>query len=431
MLDILLVNPGDISPYPPMGLAELAAFVRIHGYSVNIVDFSVPTTSVTDILDSEAKIVGVSTPCGLVKKSFELASYIKKNMKAIVVFGGYYPTFCYDECLESKEVDLVVIGEGEAPLLGILNYLIKGKGDLSKIPGIAYRQKRQVKANQRAYIPNLDSLPVPAIDLLPIKDYPRKARKRFMATLSTGRGCPFGCKFCSQSAFWERKVRFRSPKKVLQIINSFQEKHPINYIRILDDIFPMRPQEALEIAQALKEKNLPWECQARIDIMDENLLRSLAKTGLDRIFFGIESGSPKIQRFLGKKFGQSMIKHKISIARDEGVKIKVSFQIGTPGETRKDIDLSIDLARTLDVDDIALFVSTPFPGTPLHKVALKRNLIKSFDPDDYDPSVVSMSTGYLSVDEIEEEAERFLKTVKSSNWGHHSKKGRALRKLYK
>jgi len=428
MLDILLVNPGDISPYPAMGLAELAAFVRKYGYSVKILDFSVPNVSKTDVLKIGAKIVGISVPCGLIRRAFELAEYVKEKTGAIVVFGGYYPTFCYNKCLENKNVDFVVIGEGEIPLLRLLDYLIKGKGSLSQIPGIACRG--QIKPNPRTYCPNLDSLPIPAFDLLPLSDYPRKVENRFVATLSTGRGCPFRCKFCSQSAFWEQKVRFRSPKKVLQIVDELKKIYPINYIRILDDIFPLRPQKALEIAQGLKERDLAWECQARIDILSEDLLRKFSKVGLDRIFFGIESGSPKIQEFIGKKFDPSMIKRKIAVARQEGIKVKVSFQIGTPGETSKDVDMSIDLANTLDVDEIALFISTPFPGTPLHKIAIERKLIRSLHPDDYDPSIASMGTGYLSVNEVEEEAKRFLETVKSANWGHHSEKGRKLRKLY-
>jgi len=428
VLDVLLINPGDISPYPAMGLAELAAFVRQYGYSVKIIDFSVPNITKADVVKTGAKIVGISVPCGLIRRAFELAEYIKEKTEAIIVFGGYYPTFCWNKCLEHRSVDFVVIGEGEIPLLGLLDYLIKGKGNLLQIPGIAFRG--QIKPNPRAYCPTLDSLPIPAFDLLPLSDYPRKTESRFIATLSTGRGCPFGCKFCSQSAFWEQKVRFKSPEKVLQIVDELKKTYPINYIRILDDIFPLRPQEALEIAQGLKERDLTWECQARIDTVSEDLLQKFAKTGLDRIFFGIESGSPKIQKFLGKEFEPSMIKRKIAVARQEGIKTKVSFQIGTPGETRKDVNMSINLANTLDVDEIALFISTPFPGTPLHKIAVERKLIKSIHPDDYDPSIASMSTGYLSVKEVEEEAERFLETVKTASWGHHSEKGRKLRKLY-
>lgn len=430
MLDLLLINPGDSSPYPAMGLAELAAFVRKHGFSVSIIDFSLPRFSEEDIQKAKAKVIGVSVPCGLVAKSFNLADLIKKNTESVVVFGGYYPTFCYEKCLENNVVDYVIIGEGELPLVSLLKYLVEKKADLSQIPGVAYREKNQIRHNPRKYIQDINLLPMPASDLLHIEEYPRKNKERLTATLSTGRGCPFGCSFCSQSAFWERKVRFRSPEKVLQLVDKLLSMHPVNYLRILDDIFPIRRKEAIKIARGLKERGLLWECQARIDVVDKDLLQEFAETGLDRIFFGIESGSPKIQEVIGKKLDLGMVREVVESARRKGIKTKASFQLGSPGETKEDVDFSIALAKMLDVDEIALFVSTPFPGTPLYDTAQKLGLIKFLDPDSCDPSIISMGTGHLSMEEVEREAERFLAEVPSANWGHHSKKGRRLRRLY-
>jgi len=207
------------------------------------------------------------------------------------------------------------------------------------------------------------------------------------------------------------------------------QKYYFNYIRILDDIFPLRQKEAVQIAKGLKERGLKWECQARIDSISENLLRDLAETNLDRVFFGVESGSPKIQKVMGKELNPVMIKKIIAAARKNGIRIKVSFQIGTPGETKEDVDLSIKLAQELNVDEIALFISTPFPGIPLYQIAKDKGLLDRIDPDDCDPSVASMGTGFMSKEEVEQEAQRFLDTVKLATWGHHSKKGRLLRKL--
>ena len=224
-------------------------------------------------------------------------------------------------------------------------------------------------------------------------------------------------------------MRFRSPQKVLEIVDMMVKKYSFNYIRILDDIFPLRPKEALQIATGLKERGLKWECQARIDSVSESLLRDFAKTNLDRVFFGIESGSPKIQRATGKELKPEAVKRIIAVAREAGIRIKVSFQIGTPGETREDVDLSIKLAQELDVDEIALFVSTPFPGIPLYQIAVENGLLENINPDDCDPSVTSMGTGFMSREEVEQEAQRFLDSVEKATWGHHSKKGRVLRKL--
>lgn len=97
MLDVLLVNPGDVSPYPAMGLAELAVFVRDAGYEVDILDFSLPGTSIGDVLSRDPKVVGISVLCGVVNTGLGLASCIKKETGAFVVLGGYYPTFCYSQ----------------------------------------------------------------------------------------------------------------------------------------------------------------------------------------------------------------------------------------------------------------------------------------------------------------------------------------------
>ncbi|MBM3255896.1 MAG: B12-binding domain-containing radical SAM protein [Candidatus Moranbacteria bacterium] len=428
-MEILLVNPGEKSPYPAMGLAELAAFIKNHGFSVGIVDFSRPETTEEDITDSGAKIVGISVPCGLVARGLALASHVKENMNASVVFGGYYPTFCYSECLANDNVDFCVLGEGELPFLKLANLLLRQKGTLRMVPGIAYKGEEGVVVNKRVTVPNLDFLPDPAFDLLFLERYPQKEEGKLVATLSTGRGCSFGCIYCSQSAFWERRVRFRSVSRILQILNTLLGRYPANYLRILDDIFPMRPRVSLEIASMLSAKGIDWECQARIDVVEEELLKEFSKNRLDRIFFGVESGSPKIQQILGKKLDPDKVKRIISAAKKLGLRVKVSFQLGTPGETSEDVDMSIKLARELEADDIALFVSTPFFGTPLYNMAVEKGLITLLDPDDCDPSTVTMGTGELSAESVKREAERFLWEVPNSTWGHHSKKGRILRSL--
>ena len=426
-MDIVLVNPADLrSPYPPMGLVELGTFLEAEGYSVRIVDFSLEgkKKGIEDIISLNPKVVGVSILFGTIQQASEILAEIQKRIDCILTVGGYYPTFKTKHCLDNLNcVDFAILGEGEMPNFQLLEFVIKGRGKPEAIAGLAYKKGTEVFIQQPKTLIDLSILPSLDLGLIKLSEYPKKKGKRII-TVSASRGCNSGCTFCSQTKFWRNSVRFKNPESVIRTIEQAIVNYEVDYIRILDDNFLSSGNLAEIITLYLKSTGLPWECQARADSLNLEILRCLANRGLDRIFMGIETASPKIQKIFKKTVNLNHASTIIEEARRLGVNVKVSFQIGAPCESRDDIRKTIEFASTLNLDEIALFITTPFPGTEIEKIATDMGLLNPYSFTDLDPSVPSMGTGYLSIKEVEEEAKNFIDKVKMAQWGHHSRKGR-------
>jgi len=424
--DILLINPGDLSsPYPPMGLIELASFLERGGYRVMVTDLSLGWERLERSLSLQPKVAGVSVLFGLIRQAQRVVEIIKRRSDCKVILGGYYPTFMPFHSLRTiPDVDFVVLGEGELPALRLMNFLSSKEKELEKIDGIAYRQDDgQLKIQYSHSQLDLRNLPPLDLTLLDLNEYPRKEGRRVF-TVSCSRGCNRGCSFCSQFRFWGGNVRFKPPATIIETIAQARHLYGVDYIRLLDDNFLLSSDIWQPISQYLEETHVPWECQASEELVTPEILRTLKERGLDRWFTGLETASSRMQRVLNKNINLNHAREMISLARKLGIRTKVSFQIGIPGETKQDIEETIKFASTLEVDDIALFLTTPFPGTRIEMIARKQGLLSENVGLDLDPSTPSMGTGFLTKEEVAEEAERFIERVKKAGWGHHSRKGR-------
>jgi len=426
-MDIVLVNPADlITPYPPMGLVELGTFLERKGYSVAVVDFSLTgeKEGLSKVASLKPKIVGISILFGVIRQAARIAESIKKALGCTLIAGGYYPTFKTLHCLNNlKAIDFAVLGEGETPTLQLLYFLLRKIGNISSIDGLAYRRDGAPVVHPVRELIDLKTLPLPNLSLIDLADYPKKNGKRVF-TVSTSRGCNYGCSFCSQCCFWQGTVRFQHSDAVIETIGQAVKEQGAEYVRILDDNFIVRESIFTAVASYLKSTGLPWECQARADLLDPEILRLLADCHLDRLFIGLESASQKTQRVFGKRIDLSRASEMIKEARRLKIRVKVSFQIGAPGEDKGDIEETIKFASALEVDEIALFLTTPFPGTEIEQIAIQRGLLSPDAFLDLDPSTPSMGTGPLSKDEVLAAAEEFIDRVKNAQWGHHSRKGR-------
>lgn len=416
--DILLINPGDLpSPYPPMGLIELGSFLERSGYRVAVTDLSLGWDRLKQALSLQPRVVGVSVLFGLVEQARRVVEIVKKNLNSIVLLGGYYPTFMPTDSLQTiPGADFAVLGEGELPTLRLMNFFSgSGKEEgLEKIDGIAYRDDGQVKVQAPRFQIDLQILPPPNLTLLDLDEYPRKEKRRVF-TVSCSRGCNRGCSFCSQFRFWGGNVRFKPPSTIIDTISQALSLYRIDYIRLLDDNFLIRSDIWQPVSQYLGKTGIPWEFQASEELVTPDILRNLRERNVDRWFTGLETASVRMQRVLNKMVDLNHAREMISLAK------RVSFQIGIPGEKKEDIEETIRYASTLEADEIALFLTTPFPGTRIERIAREQGLLSEDISPDLDPSTPSMGTGFLTREEVAEEAEKFIDRVER---GHHSRKGR-------
>ncbi|MFH1780773.1 MAG: radical SAM protein, partial [Candidatus Nealsonbacteria bacterium] len=316
-MKIVFVFPPNIfqtkQSMPPLGIAWLAAVLRENGFKdVSIIDSIANRYTNEQVLDllknSRPDIVGISFGTQIRFNAFDLARLIKKELPAIlIVAGGPHATLCPQDTLENiSEIDIICRGEGEYSFLNLVK-VVAEKGDISAVRGISFRDTsgKIIHNDPQSPIENLDSLPFPARDLLPMEKYEQKttlSKKRCTNIMST-RGCPYQCVFCSVSRQWGHQIRYRSSKNVVDEIELVLKTYPfLKAIRFFDDVFTMDKNRVLEICRLMSERNLniSWECEARANTIDEEMVLAMKKSGCEFIDLGIESGSDRILKNIKK-----------------------------------------------------------------------------------------------------------------------------------
>ena len=294
----------------------------------------------------------------------------KKALTAIV--NSSDSTDHYNDYL-TKGADYVVLGEGETTLNELINSLNSNNHDPSIIKGIAYSAAGSVKLNPgRPVLQDLDSLPLPAWDLVDIDSYKKiwiNGNGYFSLNIATTRGCPFKCNWCAKPIYGNR-YNSRSPEHVANEIQLLTEKFGVSHFWMCDDIFGLKPGWAQEFAKITSERNLSfkYKIQSRVDLLlKEDTIDALVNSGLDEVWVGAESGSQDILNAMDKGITVEQIREATGILKKKGVKVCFFLQFGYLGETAKDIDQTIDMLLELMPDDIGISVSYPLPGTKFYE----------------------------------------------------------------
>ncbi len=411
---------------PPLGIGYLASYVRSeNSFKPYILDALTLNFRVKDVLKEVEKInpdvVGLSinfTPS--IYDGYELAEAIKEfNPGTTVVAGGLHVTFTPTETLNSsKAIDVVVRGEGEETLLELLKKL-KQNEPLNSVEGISYRDGNQVKNNpNRPLIKNLDTLPFPAYDLMPMEKY-RMGKTRF-STIITSRGCPFKCIFCSSSRLYGSTWRVRSPENVVKELEMLNREYKINEVEFIDDNFTLNPKRAIKIAELIKEKalSISWSCSSRVDtiVRFPEILKKIKEAGCHTIYVGVESGVQRILNIANKGTTVKQIEKAFKFIREAGLKVVGSFMIGFPTERVEDVKKTINFAKKLRPDIAQFSIVTPYPGTPLFDKVRAEKKILTLDWRKYD-----VLNPVIKLDEITPEAlTNLLKQAYISFYGRFS-----------
>lgn len=367
------------SCYPSIGLLSIAAVLQQRGHKVKYLDMNAENMDFDEFEDFISKekfdFIGITATTPLIGNALKLAEIIKKHQNAIVILGGVHPTIFPDEVLGNPNVDLVVRGEGEYTMLEI----VEGK-PFEKILGLSYKKNGKIVHNQnRPRIENLDELPMPAYNLLPIKKY-RPAlgtyKKLPAMMIITTRGCPGRCTFCYKT--FPGKVIAKSPKKVIKEIKYLVKNYGIKEIQIYDDTFTALRRNVIEFCNLLLKKNIKisWCCFTRANFIDEELLQLMKKAGCHLILLGVESGNQEILNKMKKDITLEQIEKAVKICKKVGIEVRASYMFGCIGETKETLKQTLDFAMKLDTDYAQFNVMTPYPGTEVWKKAKKNGWLK-------------------------------------------------------
>ena len=365
---------------PPLGLAYLAAVLEREKHKIKILDGWVqdfnsllPKT----IKEFKPELIGLTGLTVDIKRTFQTAEKIKKLVPKIpIIFGGPHASMDPKGTLENvKSIDIVVAGEGEKTILDLVDYF-KGRKKLNKIDGIYYRENNKIKFTKpRAFIGNLDSLPLPARHLLPIHFYKPspKEHKNFPGTdMITSRGCPYQCAFCFKQVFGS-KYRVHSADYVLKEIKFLIKNYGMKDIFFRDDAFTIDKQRVLDICNLIKKNNIKitFTTLARVDRLDYEILSAMKKAGCWKILLGIESGNQKSLDLLKKGITLEQVRKAVKYCRKLDIETDGFFILGIPGEDKKDTMNTINFAKDLKLDFAQFYICTPYPGTHLYNIAKK------------------------------------------------------------
>ncbi|MCD6247895.1 MAG: cobalamin-dependent protein [Hadesarchaea archaeon] len=369
---------------PPLGLAYLAAAIRDE-HDVRIIDSTAEGLDKADLervlKREDPDIVGISATTSMIPDAYETAEIAKRlNENVKVVLGGPHATFLPERTMrECPYVDFVVRGEGEETFRELVSAVEKGR-DLRAIRGVSFKENgRTVNNPPRGLVNNLDDLPIPAYDLLPMERYSLDG-VQFGAVI-TSRGCPFNCAFCSSSRQFGGTWRGHSPERVLEELRILRDEFGKREIEFLDDTFTLSKRRAIEISDAIRREGLDisWTASSRVDTFSREVAESMRRGRATTVYFGIESASERILDFIGKRITPEKSAAAVRCSKRAGLSVVGSFVIGFPDETPEEVRKTVDFSRRLDLDLAQFTIATPYPGTRLWDYAERRSLFLTWD----------------------------------------------------
>lgn len=345
----------------PLGLLYISSYLKKFGYEVIVWDLNFREIDWEEM--KKMKIIGISMLSYMRQESYDLIKEIRqKNKDVKIIIGGIHATCLPELLVNNFPIDAAVIGEGELTIKELADYWIKEEGELKNIKGIATKEFGIHKP--RELIENLDDLPMPDYSQINegyvcriAKDRPDlvineiKISEAKFINIITSRGCHGRCKFCSNFIHWKYKVRFRSSKNILEEIKYLYNRG-VRLFNFNDDSFGQNKKIGMEICKGIinEKMKIVWYTAMRPDDVDEEFLFWMKKSGCFVVSYGVESGSDKILKNIGKGTTKEQIRKAIRLTKKAGIKTYALLMTGNLGETEETIQETIDFLNEIKID---------------------------------------------------------------------------------
>ncbi len=383
---MLLISPsynrlkklGGFSRYVPLsvpiGVGWLAGALMDAGKKVKILDEEV-VGDCDAILEEYVKdldkpyLFGISCLTASIRRGHEIAAVIKQKFPdSKVLFGGIHPTVLPEEALQDPNVDITIRGEAEETI-PVLYDRLKNHQDVSDIPGVSFCRDGKFTHNPVAPLTDVTKL-----SKFPYFLFEQHSSAYELGFITSSRGCPFDCSFCSQRSISGRRYRFFPAEIVTETLDDIVNKYHRTYVTFLDDAFLTNKKRVIDLCHEIQRRGLHkkalFDCQARGDSVDEEVLGIMKESGFRTINFGIETASERLMTLIDKGETVEQIKAGVRLAKKFDFKISGTFILGLPTETRKERAAAYQLAKELDLDYVRFNNATPYPGTRLYQTAL-------------------------------------------------------------
>ena len=436
---ILLINPPypmEELPTPPFGLMSLAAYLLEKGFEVIIDDYIVNPYSRARVRrmvrEFKPDVIGSTGVTMNIKAALRiLGAYGEESPDAAIMMGGPHVSFDAQAILSENDfIDYIIRGEGEETCDELLNNLDDGAAHRG-IRGISYRENGVVIHNEkRDFIRDINILPYPARHLVQLSKYKALGMPLNMLT---SRGCPYECIFCVGSKMVGRRVRYFDVKRVVDEFEMLS-KMGFKQINFVDDLFTSNRKRCILICEEIMRRGIKhtWTAFARVDTVNEELLRIMKSAGCTMLCFGVESGVQEILNSIKKKTTLEKIREAMKVCVEAGIEPMASYIMGLPGETPETVRQSMDFARTLCAN-YGFHILSPFPGTEVRDKAESYGIrILTSDWDKYDANQAVCETVSLKRHQIDRIVAEFNKGVNSSLYDavQKQKRGETLSEEY-
>ncbi len=392
--------PLQEAPSPPLGVTYVAAACEQAGCEVRIFDYIVRRYTKEKLaaeLDGfAADVVGATSVTMNFKGAAAIMQDVKRHNTAIItMMGGPHVSYDWDNTLKNyPEIDLIVVGEGEETLRELLP-VIRDRAAWDTVRGIAFCRDGQAHfTGARAFIGDLDTLPAPARHLLPISRY---LAMGFPVSVITSRGCPNQCIFCLGRRMVGHKVRYRTPRLIVDEIEDIIS-YGFTRINIADDLFTSNKLRVRAFCDEIKRRGIKiaWSAFSRVNTVDFEVLAIMREAGCDAVSFGIESGNAGMLKRVKKGITLQQAVKAVQACKESGVNAFASFMIGLPGESPETMADTFSFAEGLGID-YGFHLLAPFPGTTVREEQEKYDIeILTDDWDLYDANVPIVRTLRMS-----------------------------------
>lgn len=395
---------GEI--WPQTGLAYVASVLREKGHEILFLDAMAMGFDISQTLykiaafKPEIALLHATTPT--FKNDAEVLDLIRKRTQAVCGLVGTHPTALPEECLLQSNADFAVVSEAEVTMA---DFCEKFQEDWDQIQGIAYRKGGKIiRTPARTLMANLDTLPFPARDLMPVERYtmPFFGSEPFV-TVIPSRGCPFQCTFCRAGMVWGDNARHRSPDNVCDELEEIISRYHIRNVVMMTDTLTLKLDWTQSLCQRIVDRGIKirWIGNSRVDTVTPELLQLMKKSGCEVLSFGLESGNQEILNQSKKHINLEQTIKTIGWAKEAGITTFGYFIVGLPGETWDTIKESIQFAIKANPDYVNFHVATPFPGTELYELAKRNNWLITDDWSQYEEEGSAvMRTEHLTPEDL-------------------------------
>jgi len=393
--------------WPPISLAGIAAMLELKGYDCRISDCIVEKINLEQLSkiarEFAPRMIIVNTATPSIKSDLAAVDRLKQVLPETRIFAiGIHPTALPEATIEmSRGLDGVIRGEPEAVALELAELIRYNRG-WRQAPGIGYKDGLLFYNTIAPQPLALDSMPFPAWHLVKKEHYRMPMIGEPFLLIAVSRGCPFNCEFCADATYYGKKLRLKSPAKIVKEMDWCKTKFGVKDFLFWAESSTIKPDWTMEVADAVISSGLKvrFVINSRPDGVSPPLLQKLKAAGCWMIGYGLESGSDEMLKLMGKGLTVEQCRSAVTMAKQAGLAVTGHFVLGFPGETRESAGQTVKFAMEEPVDFAQFYCAVPFPGSKLYERARKQGMIVTDDWARFEQNFSVISTSTLSAEEL-------------------------------